>query len=118
MKNFFYKALALIFPAILPLQFSACTNSTEAPFPFSQDPNTIVFTCCHVLEEGNPILYVTHDSNEDWQFLCGKSHTTEDARLISLQELYNLDKSVGALADLKPGQKAERSAANSKWIIP
>ena len=29
-------------------------------FPFSDAPNTACFTCCHVLEENKPILYVSH----------------------------------------------------------
>lgn len=30
-------------------------------FPFADEPNTACFICCHVLEENEPILYVSHD---------------------------------------------------------
>lgn len=43
-------------------------------FPFSDAPNTACFTCCHVLEENKPILYVSHDEDGYWQFLCGGNH--------------------------------------------
>lgn len=43
----------------------------EAEFPFADAPNTAVFTFCHVLEGKKPILYVAHDRDGDWQFLCG-----------------------------------------------
>ena len=39
-------------------------------FPFSDAPNTACFTCCHVLEENKPILYVSYDEDGYWQFLC------------------------------------------------
>ena len=32
-------------------------------FPFSDAPNTACFTCCHVLEENKPILYVSYDED-------------------------------------------------------
>ena len=32
-------------------------------FPFSDAPNTACFTCCHVLGENKPILYVSHDED-------------------------------------------------------
>ncbi len=29
-------------------------------FPFVELPNTAVITCCHILEDNMPILYVSH----------------------------------------------------------
>ena len=34
-------------------------------FPFYDAPNTATITCCHILENGEPILYVSHDE-DDW----------------------------------------------------
>ena len=46
-------------------------------FPFYDAPNTATITCCHILENGEPILYVSHDEDDGmWQFLCGKAHET------------------------------------------
>jgi len=55
-------------------------------FPFYDAPNTATITCCHILENGEPILYVSHDEDDGmWQFLCGKAHETDEAKLVSLK---------------------------------
>ena len=60
-------------------------------FPFSDAPNTACFTCCHVLEENKPILYVSHDEDGYWQFLCGGNHKEEDVRVVSLASIIKID---------------------------
>ena len=56
-------------------------------FPFYDAPNTATITCCHILENGEPILYVSHDEDDGmWQFLCGKAHETDEAKLVSINE--------------------------------
>ncbi len=84
---------------------------------FDNAPNTYCFTCCHVLEDNKPILYVSHDEDGCWQFLCGQAHTEEEARVVSLEEIVTLDKAMGKLAKLKCGEYAERDTNTSKWII-
>lgn len=86
-------------------------------FPFDYAPNTYCFTCCHVLEDNKPILYVSHDEDGCWQFLCGQAHTEEEARVVSLEEIVTLDKAMGKLAKLECGEFAERDTNTSKWII-
>ena len=86
-------------------------------FPFQDKPNTAVFTCVHVLDRGRPILHVTHDEDGDWQFLCGAQHSVEEGRIIALEEAYNLDPSVGALAQMGYGHSADRTDENSAWVI-
>ena len=76
-------------------------------FPFSDPPDTACFTCCHVLDDHRPILYVSHDEDGCWQFLCGESHTLEDARVVSLADILQIDGSVADLADLDRGEYAE-----------
>ena len=66
-------------------------------FPFSDAPNTACFTCCHVLEENKPILYVSHDEDGYWQFLCGGNHKEEDARVVSLASILSIDETMGDL---------------------
>ena len=60
-------------------------------FPFSDAPNTACLTCCHVLEENKPILYVSHDEDGYWQFLCGGNHKEEDVRVVSLASILRID---------------------------
>mgnify|MGYP000806624111 CR=1 FL=1 len=70
-------------------------------FPFYDAPNTATITCCHILENGEPILYVSHDEDDGmWQFLCGKAHETDEAKLVSLKSVFDLDNSVGILKDM------------------
>ena len=78
-------------------------------FPFYDAPNTATITCCHILENGEPILYVSHDEDDGmWQFLCGKAHETDEAKLVSLKSVFDLDNSVGILKDMPCGYYAER----------
>ncbi len=76
-----------------------------------------VFTCCHIIEENKPILYVKHDCEGDWQFLCGTTHTTKDARIVSLAEILQIDQDIHLVANLKNGQIAERKSKDNKWKI-
>ena len=86
-------------------------------FPFEDAPNTACFTCSHVLEDGKPILYVSHDEDGYWQFLCGGQHTAEDARVVSLESILNLDETMGDLAELDYGEYAEAKNRASEWIV-
>ncbi len=79
----------------------------ERKFPFPDAPNTMCFTCSHVLNDKEPVLYISHDEDGCWQFLCGRNHTEDEARVISLAEMLEIDKSVAKFADLKRGEYAE-----------
>lgn len=87
-------------------------------YPFYDAPDTAVITCCHIIEDSEPVLYVSHDSDDGmWQFLCGNSHNTDDARIISLLEIFNLDNSVGELSELPIGCCAERDTIDLEWRL-
>ena len=85
--------------------------------PFKERPDTAVFSCVHILNGEKPILHVTHDSEGDWQFLCGESHSVSEGAVLSLYEIYMTDNSVGQLADMKCGQSADRNNLKSEWKI-
>lgn len=89
----------------------------KSNFPFADAPNTACFICRHVLDENKPILYVSHDEDGYWQFLCGKNHNEEDARIISLAEILNIDESMSDLAELDYGEYAEAENETSDWIV-
>ncbi len=86
-------------------------------FPFNDRPNTAVFTCAHVLEENMPILYVSHNEDGFWQFLCGMNHTESDARIVSLYKIYQTDNSIKEISSIDCNKIAERKDKNSKWIV-
>ena len=70
-----------------------------------------------MLNEGKPILYVSHDEDGCWQFLCGGHHSEEYARIVSLASILNIDASMSDLAHLNYGQYAEAKDASSDWIV-
>ena len=86
-------------------------------FPFRDNPETACFTCCHVLNENKPILYVSHDEDGYWQFLCGGQHTEDDARIVSLAEIVKIDENIINLAELDYGEYAESEDEMSDWIV-
>lgn len=87
-------------------------------FPFDDAPNTATIVCRHIIEQTAPILYVSHDEDDGmWQFLCGKQHETDDAKLVSLKWVYEHDPSVAVLKTMPTGSYAERESPQDKWII-
>lgn len=86
-------------------------------FPFSDRPDTACFTCFHVIEQNKPILYVSHDEDGYWQFLCGCKHTLKEARIVSLAEIVSKDERVSDLAGLGYGHFAESEDIQSDWVV-
>ena len=86
-------------------------------FPFDDAPNMACFTCCHVLNDNKPILHVSHDEDGYWQFLCGGNHKEEDARIVSLEKILELDETMGNLAELDYGEYAEAENETSDWVV-
>lgn len=86
-------------------------------FPFADSPDTGCITCCHVLKENSPILYVSHDEDGCWQFLCGGQHSEADARIVSLADILRIDNSMAVLAELDFGEYAEAKSETSDWIV-
>lgn len=71
-------------------------------FPFYDAPNTATIICRHIINGEEPILFVSHDEDDGmWQFLCGKIHETDDAKLVSLKSVFELDNSIGDLIDIQ-----------------
>lgn len=86
-------------------------------FPFKDKPDTACLTCCHVLDKIKPILYVSHDEDGFWQFLCGGQHTEDDARIVSLADIIEIDETMIDLAELDYGEYAEAENEVSDWIV-
>ena len=87
-------------------------------FSFREKPDAAVITCSHILDKKEPILYVSHDEDDGmWQFLCGRSHSAPDARIISLEEAFLLDSTIGVLAEMPQGCSAARRDPGDAWII-
>ncbi|HUQ19729.1 MAG TPA: hypothetical protein VM099_08970 [Gemmatimonadaceae bacterium] len=85
-------------------------------WPFEDTPNTACITTVHVIERRRPILLVTRDEEEcDFQFLCGTTNNSDDARVVGLGSILKLDPTVAEVADLPPGWRAWRDDIGSPW---
>ncbi len=99
-------------------EYNAQTQSvmaTKRAWPFNEAKNLGVFTTIRVIEDGYPILLVTHDEDGDWQFLCGTTNHSEDARLVCLKDIVEAHPSVAELADLPMGWQAKRDGPDKPW---
>jgi hypothetical protein len=87
-----------------------------ADWPFDEPEETEVIALRRVLRGDCPLLLVTHDEDDgSWQFLDGEHVFEEDAAVVCLGEMVQLDPSVGALADLPAGWYAWRSDPDQPW---
>jgi hypothetical protein len=89
-------------------------------FPISSEEPVI--TTSYVTDDRLPILYVSHDRDDDaesggsWQFHCGNNDYSESRlRLVGLGTILLLDPSLRQLADLPIGYGAHRVATNAPW---
>lgn len=90
------------------------TVATAWPF---QDPEKLaVITLSRILDGSKPILYVVHDQDGDWQFLDGDDVSEEDAETVAFRRVFELDQSIGELADLPTNWTAERAAVGKPWM--
>jgi len=84
-------------------------------WPFHDGKNRAAFTTKPVLQDGLPILLVSHDKEGDWQFLCGTTNRAEDGQVVCLGDLLQRDATIGELADLPEGWQASRANAGAAW---
>lgn len=88
----------------------------KTAFKFFDEKDKAVYTCSHVLIEKSPILYVEHDGEGDWQFLCGNNeHTEENVKMISLLQAVDLDNTLNDLFEMPNGVGATRKKSGEKW---
>lgn len=90
----------------------------DPEWPFDQLPNVAAITTRQVLEDGLPILLVTHyEDDYSWGFLCGTTNATEDGRVIGMRSAVQIDPTLLDVANLPPGCSARRAAIGAKWEI-
>lgn len=87
----------------------------DTHFKFYEPKNLGVYTTRRVIEDKYPILYVHHEKDGDWQFLCGTTNESEDCKLVCLEDIVKLDPTINALFDLPYGWKAERKMVLDMW---
>jgi len=85
-------------------------------YQFDQSRDTACITCSHVMSDGAPVLFVTHDADDGgWQFLCGAEHDIEDAIVIGMGSVIDLDPTLNSLHDMPEGYGATRDALGAQW---
>jgi hypothetical protein len=83
---------------------------------FDQPPNCAVITLRQIMNGEQPILYISHDSDDGgWQFLSQETPEVEDCILVSLKRIVEHDSSVLAVANLPLGWCAERASIQESW---
>ena len=86
---------------------------------FKEDLNTAVFTIKYVLDKRSPILWIFHyEEDGSWQF-SGEEEiiSDEEYRVISLEEIINLDNSVLEVSDMQLEYMAYRDSVDHPWQI-
>ncbi len=83
-----------------------------------EQKNKSVLTTSHVLTNGSPVTFVLYDEDGDWQ-LFGEEDVTddEDAYLVSVDEILEMEPALRKLPDLQPGQAATREKDSTRWFI-
>jgi hypothetical protein len=87
-----------------------------AEWPFEDAENVAAFTTRQVVRGREPILAVFHEAEDGaWQFISAAGASMADLMIVSLREVFDIDPSIGELADLPPGWQASRRAASEPW---
>jgi hypothetical protein len=88
-------------------------------YKFKEPETTACFVCEHVVNRTRPILLVTHDEDEEyeyWQFLCGEAdHDESNIKIISMKRATEIDPAINDVYDMPVGVKADRKSINAKW---
>ncbi len=85
-------------------------------WPFSDPMDVAVITVRQIWPGMAPILFVSHDAVDGgWQFLPGTEVSEQDAMVLLLSEIVDLDETIRELADLPLGWIAERQSRHSEW---
>lgn len=80
--------------------------------------NKSVLTTSYVLTNGSPVTFVLYDEDGDWQ-LFGDDETNEDedAYLVSVDEILEMEPALRKLPDMQPGQAVAREKNNTRWYF-
>jgi hypothetical protein len=83
---------------------------------FQDPPNVAVITNKRIIKSQDWIAHVSHDEDDGgWQFHGRGPLNEQDAAVVSLRSIVELDPSVAELADLPLGWSASRESPDSPW---
>lgn len=91
-------------------------RNPTSTWPFDQPRNCATLTMRQILDGTEPILLVSHDSDDHgWQFIGISDASVADGRLVCLEEIVHLDPTILEVADLPPGWQAVRERIGGVW---
>lgn len=70
---------------------------------FDMDENTAVITTKDIMNNKKRVVLVFHDTDEIWQFLDGGEVSNENAAVVSISEMEQLEPSICELCGLPSG---------------
>jgi len=83
-------------------------------FKFYEERNLGVYAT-RLVFEGEPILYVYHNNDGDWQFHTSAEPNLSDAKLVCLEEIVKVDPTINDIYHLQYGWSAWRNSKEDKW---
>jgi hypothetical protein len=70
------------------------------------------------MNENTPILYITHDTDGIWQCLNSEVEVKEeDAVVLSLDEVIEIDPTLLEIIHIPMGSKAFRKKVGAEWVV-
>ena len=94
------------------------TNTKNDDWIWDQAPDTATLTTKQVVEQGLPVLVVTHFADDhSWAFTCGVTDNPDDAMVVAMETVLNLDKTLSEVIDLEPGWSAYRNSVGELWTF-
>jgi hypothetical protein len=82
-----------------------------------ESENKAVITTRFVVENNSTITYVSYDDDGDWQFFGNEDITENDALVISIKQILDIDQSLKDIPEIQEGQNVTRNDINSPWQI-
>ncbi len=84
---------------------------------FAESEETEVTTVKKVIDRERSIRYVIRHESGAWDFLDAANYELSDRRTTTLRQLFDIDPSIGELANLQPGQQAQRADGGFPWQL-
>ena len=79
--------------------------------------NKAVITTKYVVENNSTITSVHYDEDGDWQFFGNEYITEDDAVVVSVKQILNIDATLNDIPEIHRGQIAIRTNKNSLWVL-
>jgi hypothetical protein len=101
-------------------KINSIKKTRENKYGFETSLNTAVFTTSFVINDKRPITYVSHNFEDGaWQFFSDDLFDDFEkvAKLVSLEEIIDLDTSIIDLSEMQEGYSASRMTLNDKWVM-